>query len=163
MAIKKLVRDKTPALFKNDEAEVITDQTELNKLYALKVKEELIEIQQADHKDIMEFVDLIEVAYSFAEQNGFSRQAINDARAEKVFKKGTFSDIALNNLNPNNPSNEIYFKNKIIEEIESPKLQLFKHMNLLIPKEYQSDKQLDQLRFEASLNAVEELLNYLKK
>ena len=74
--IKKLVRDKTPEKFKENESEIITDQTELNKLYALKIKEELAEIQHADHKDIMEFVDLIEVAYCFARKNGFSEKDI---------------------------------------------------------------------------------------
>lgn len=109
MKPKKLIRDKVPQKILEREYETIEDKAELNRLYALKVKEELAEIQHAQHKDIMEFADLIDVAYSFAEQNGFSREEMDLARLEKYEKKGTFSNIALNNLNPQNPSNMIYF------------------------------------------------------
>lgn len=159
--IKKLVREKTPALFKENEAEIITDKKELNILYSLKVKEELIEIQQANHTDIMEFVDLIDVAYSFAEQNGFSKEEIDVYRKAKFAKKGTFKNIALNNLNPNNPSNSIYFKHNVIQS-STAKGILNKHYSNVSPDGYQSSKQIDQNRYEASILAVDEVLSQLK-
>ena len=109
MKPKKLIRDKVPALILEREYETIEDKEELNRLYALKVREELAEIQHAHHKDILEFADLVEVAYCFAEQNGFSKEEIDLAMLGKYEKKGRFSNIALNNLNPQNPSNMLYF------------------------------------------------------
>lgn len=110
MKPKKLIRDKIPAkIQENKEYEIIESKSELNQLYVLKVKEELNEIQHADFNDIKEFADLLDVVYSFAEQNGFSKEKLELIRLEKYEKKGTFSNIALNNLNPHNPSNMLYF------------------------------------------------------
>lgn len=109
MKPKKLIRSKIIDKLKEGEWETISDQVELNKLYAIKVQEELAEIHQADHKDIMEFVDLIQVAFSFAKQNGFTHEQISLALIEKTIDKGTFGRLALNNLNPLNPSNALYF------------------------------------------------------
>lgn len=109
---KKLIRKYVTAILKVSEWEFIEDQNELNELYALKIQEELEEIQQSEHKDIMEFVDLIQVAFCFAKQNGFTHEQIGSALAKKAIEKGTFSNIALNNLNPENPSNKLYFKDK---------------------------------------------------
>jgi predicted house-cleaning noncanonical NTP pyrophosphatase (MazG superfamily) len=114
---KKLIRKNIVEKLKPGEWEEITDQKELNNLYALKVKEELAEIQDSEHKDIMEFVDLIQVAFSFAKRNGFTKEQISKAMIEKSIEKGSFGTIALNNLNPNNPSNKIYF-NEIGVEFE---------------------------------------------
>lgn len=110
MKPKKLIRKFITEKLKKDEWETITDQKELNQLYAIKVREELAEIQESDHKDIMEFVDLIQVAFSFAKQNGFTHEQISTALVEKSVNKGTFGRLALNNLNPNNPSNRLYFE-----------------------------------------------------
>lgn len=107
---KKLIRKNITEKLKVSEWEFIEDKNELNALYALKVKEELNEIQESDHKDIMEFVDLIQVAFSFAKQNGFTHEELSKAMAEKSINKGSFSNIALNNLNQENPSNALYFK-----------------------------------------------------
>ena len=107
---KKLIRKYITEKLKEGEWEEITDQKELNKLYALKIKEELEEIQESEHKDIMEFADLLQVVFSFAKQNGFTHEQIAAAMIEKSVDKGTFGRLALNNLNPNNPSNELYFK-----------------------------------------------------
>lgn len=109
MKPKKLIRKFTTEKLKEGEWEAIEDQKELNELYALKIKEELIEVQQSDHKDIMEFVDLIQVAFSFAKQNGFTHKQLSAAIFEKSINKGNFGRLALNNMNPNNPSNKIYF------------------------------------------------------
>lgn len=110
MKPKKLIRKFITEKLKEGEWETITDQKELNQLYAIKVREELAEIQESDHKDIMEFVDLIQVAFSFAKQNGFTHEQISVALVEKSLNKGTFGRLALNNLNPNNPSNKLYFE-----------------------------------------------------
>ena len=112
MKAKKLIRKYITEKLKEGEWETITDQSELNKLYAIKVREELAEIQQSEHKDIMEFVDLIEVAFSFAKQNGFTHEQLSMALIEKTIEKGSFGRLALNNLNPSNPSNELYFQNE---------------------------------------------------
>lgn len=113
MKPKKLVREGIPALVQERECEFIEDKEELNKLYALKVKEELAKIQSADHKDILEFADLVQVAYDFAAQNGFSKEELDLAILGKFEKKGGFSNLALNNLNPYNPSNMLYFANNL--------------------------------------------------
>ena len=110
MKPKKLIRKFITEKLEEGEWETITDQKELNKLYALKIKEELIEVQNSGHKDIMEFVDLIQVAFSFAKQNGFTHEQISSALVEKTINKGGFGRLALNNLNPNNPSNKVYFE-----------------------------------------------------
>lgn len=110
MKPKKLIRERIVAKIKGDEWEIITDKEELNKLYELKIREELEEIKASDHKNIFEFVDLIQVAVAFAKQNGFTSDQIEKAIEVKSVDKGNFSNIALNNLNPNNPSNRLYFE-----------------------------------------------------
>lgn len=110
MKPKKLIREKITSKLKEGEFENITDLSELNKLYAIKVREELAEIQDSEHKDIMEFVDLIQVAVCFAEQNGFSQEQIELFANIKYVEKGKFSNLVLNNLNPENPSNKLYFE-----------------------------------------------------
>ena len=107
---KKLIRSKITDKLKEGEWETVTDTDELNKLYAIKIREELNEIQMADHKDIMEFVDLIQVATAFAYENGFTMEQLDSAMVEKNEKKGTFGRLVLNNLNPSNPSNKLYFE-----------------------------------------------------
>ncbi len=109
MKPKKLIRKKIIYKLKFGEWEEIEDQQELNKLYALKIKEELREVQLSGHNDVMEFVDLIQVAFAFAKQNGFTQKQISKAMLEKTLRKGGFGTLALNNLNPDNPSNKIYF------------------------------------------------------
>ena len=110
MKPKKLIRKFITEKLKEGEWETIYDQDELNRLYAIKVREELAEIQGSDHKDIMEFVDLIQVAFSFAKVNGFTHEQLSNALVAKSIEKGTFGRLALNNLNPDNPSNKLYFE-----------------------------------------------------
>jgi len=111
---KKLIRKNITQKLKEGEWEEITNQDELNKLYAVKVAEELSEIEASNHQDIMEFVDLIQVAFSFAKRNGFTHEQLQAALLEKTIDKGNFGCLALNNLNPNNPSNRLYFKPKVV-------------------------------------------------
>jgi predicted house-cleaning noncanonical NTP pyrophosphatase (MazG superfamily) len=110
MKPKKLIRKFITEKLKEGEWETIIDQNELNKLYSLKIREELEEIQISEHKDIIEFVDLIQVAFSFAKQNGFTHEQLSFALIEKSVEKGSFGRLALNNLNPENPSNKLYFE-----------------------------------------------------
>ena len=112
MKPKKLIRNFVTHNLKKEEWETITDRDELNRLYALKIREELAEIQASEHKDIAEFADLITVVLSFAKQNGFTHDQLQRAMFDKCFEKGVFSNTALNNLNPNNPSNKLYFETK---------------------------------------------------
>lgn len=100
-----------PARLKEKEFEMITDQTELNALYALKIKEELNEIQLADHKDPKEFSDLVEVSLAFASMNGYCMEDIFSEMSTKIKEKGRYTNMALTNMNPENPSNRMYFYN----------------------------------------------------
>lgn len=109
MAVKKLIRSGIKKHLKDNEWELISNQDELNKLYALKIREELEEVQESDHKDIKEFVDLIQVVFAFAKVNGFTMNQLQEALITKSVEKGVFGRIALNNLNPDNPSNKLYF------------------------------------------------------
>lgn len=108
---KKLIRSSITNLLKREEWETITDKAELNDLYATKIREELAEVQASNHQDINEFADLVEVAMAFAEVNGFSFLDVQTAREFKNREKGSFGKLALNNLNPENPSNKLYFDN----------------------------------------------------
>ncbi len=108
-APKKLIRSSIVNKLQPEEYTNIEDPKELNELYALKIREELTEIQAADHKDILEFADLVEVSLAFAEANGFTRDQVLHAMAIKVTEKGAFGNLALTNLNPANPSNALYF------------------------------------------------------
>lgn len=107
---KKLIRNKVIFNLKASEWEFIEDQQELNVLYEIKIREEIEEIKASNYKDVMEFVDLIQVTFSFARRNGFTHEEIEAALLSKSIEKGIFGNIALNNLNPNNPSNKIYFE-----------------------------------------------------
>lgn len=110
MKPKKLIRSKIPYKLKPGEWEIIKDTEELNKLYALKIHEELIEVQKSEHKDVYELADLLEVTLAFAFLNGFSYDHVITAIKQKMNSNGGFENIVLTNLNPNNPSNEIYFE-----------------------------------------------------
>jgi predicted house-cleaning noncanonical NTP pyrophosphatase (MazG superfamily) len=111
MQPKKLIRSAIIEKLKEGEWEIIIDQDELNKLYVIKIREELAEVQASEYKDIFEFADLIQVAFSFAEQNGFTYEQLIQAMVTKSFDKGSFGKLVLNNLNPSNPSNKLYFEN----------------------------------------------------
>lgn len=129
---KKLIRKNITQKLKEGEWETIEDQDELNHLYALKIREELAEIKSSNHKDIMEFVDLIQVAFGYAKQNGFTQEQLGMAMVEKSVDKGVFGRLALNNLNPENPSNAIYFesifnRSKVIDIID----MLLQHPDIL--------------------------------
>ena len=107
---KKLIRDKIIEHLRPEDWEIVFDESELNNLYALKIQEELNEIKESNHTDIMEFADLIQVAISFANENGFTFKEVMKAVESKKELKGTFTKTALNSLNPQNKSNKMYFE-----------------------------------------------------
>ncbi len=116
---KKLVRKGTIALVKEGEIEKIESLEELNKLYQLKVREELEEILMSKHNDVNEFADLISVVTAYARINGYDSKMLQKAVEQKIISKGGFSDLALNNLNPENPSNRLYFeKDQLVQEVK---------------------------------------------
>lgn len=112
MKPKKLIRTELAKKLPPHEVEIIESREELNKLYALKILEERAEIVASDHKDVNEFVDLIQATFQWARLNGFYDEILIDAMEVKSTDKGVFLDVALNNLNPDNPSNKIYFENE---------------------------------------------------
>jgi predicted house-cleaning noncanonical NTP pyrophosphatase (MazG superfamily) len=107
---KKLIRTGILPKLEKGEYEVITDKDELNKLYALKLQEELQEILASDCEDPYEFADALRVITDWAAVNGISAVELGAANVLKAERQGTYTNIALNNLNPNNPSNKIYFQ-----------------------------------------------------
>lgn len=109
---KKLIRDKIVDVLKDGEWEKVDDKEQLNALFFMKVDEELDEIRRSKCNDVKEFADLINVAFKFAELNGFTKKSITEVIIEKENDKGTFSNVVLTNLNPNNPSNKVYFDGK---------------------------------------------------
>lgn len=110
MKPKKLIRERTGSYLKDEEKELITDKDELNKLYELKIKEEVLEVINSNFTDILEFADCLEVIFSWAEQNGFHRNQLMNELVYKQQLKGSFNNLVLTNLNPHNKSNDIYFK-----------------------------------------------------
>lgn len=107
---KKLIRNSITRYLKPDEWEIVCDMDELNKLYALKIREELEEVQNSNHNDVYEFADLIQVVQAFANINGYTIEDISRAVMEKTRDKGGFKQTVLLNPNPDNPSNRIYFE-----------------------------------------------------
>ena len=117
MKPKKLVREGLVKFSPDAHFERITDPEELNALYALKIKEELHKIQSSSHNDVVKFANLIDVAMSFAQENGHSLEELHEVSAIQEEKRGIYSSLALNNLMPNDPSNVSYFEssNKVID------------------------------------------------
>jgi len=107
---KKLIRKEIINKLQSEEWELVEEKGDLYELYDTKVREELNEIIESERKDIMEFADLVQVAFDYARESGFNRKELMKAVSEKAKIKGRFSNIVLNNLNPNNPSNKLYFK-----------------------------------------------------
>lgn len=106
----KLVRDKSPKLYKGREFRKISNQDELNNLYHKKMIEEVAEIKDSDFLDCNEYADLIQVAISCAEMNGISAGHVLDAVMRKAKNRGVFTDLVMDDINPNKPTNKIYFQ-----------------------------------------------------
>lgn len=111
---KKLICHKTINYLQNGEYEYIEDIDELNKLYTLKVIEELAEVAASNYKDVDEFADLIKTVYAFAHANKIAPDMLSLAIIERAAIKGVMENAALINMNPSNPSNDLYFKSKTL-------------------------------------------------
>lgn len=107
---EKLVRTGQPT--KRGETRIETRLPRLNELFILKVKEELAEIERSGFSDVDEFGDLLQVVLDFANANGINRDTLEYARLKKTNEKGNFTWNVLTVLNPENPSNAIYFANE---------------------------------------------------
>lgn len=118
---KKLIRSKVAAILPAKEIVIITDKAELNNLYSLKIQEEVAEIKSSFYADVEEFADLLQVVICFAEQNGFMLEELIQVGLNKRTKKGVFSNQVLTNLNPNNPSNALYFNKRYYPAAVLPK------------------------------------------
>lgn len=111
--MRKLIRDKMAEFLKPEEIYHCDNQNELMELYSMKLKEEIEEIRNSNYKDINEYADLIQVALGLASLNGYSFDEVIKAMNDKFNVKGGFSNLVLVKLNPNNPSNKIYFEDAI--------------------------------------------------
>lgn len=112
---KKIIRDKIIEKLSEGEWERIFDKRELNKLYELKVKEELQEIQNSEYLSEDEFADLLNVVLAFAALNGVTFDKLRYLMQSKIAQKGNLTNIVLTNLNPNNPSNALYFDKPVLD------------------------------------------------
>jgi len=117
MKPRKLVRDGIKDRLENDEFIQIEDVEELNELYSLKVIEELDEIRSSKHQDITEFGDLMQVVMSYAESNGFTKNELFAQVKKKRTELHSYTNCALTNLDPDNPSNQMYLHKDTDKEI----------------------------------------------
>jgi len=109
MQSKKLVRDKIARKAGNT---IHISDAELDKLYRIKLEEELQEFLAADNpQDLIEeagdLVTLIGAYMNYIHKIPF--QTVFDKSIEKSAKRGFFSNVVMRKLNPFNPSNQIYY------------------------------------------------------
>lgn len=92
----KLVRDKIPQIIETQgnrcRTRILEPEEYLARVDA-KLDEELAEYHAGPCLE--ELADLLEVIYAAAEARGYSRQALEQARAEKEEKRGAFRDRIL--------------------------------------------------------------------
>lgn len=92
----KLVRDKIPQIIETQgnhcRTRILEPEEYLPRVDA-KLDEELAEYHAGPCLE--ELADLLEVIYAAAEARGYSRQALEQARAEKEEKRGAFRDRIL--------------------------------------------------------------------
>lgn len=92
----KLVRDRIPEIIeangKKCSTEILSDEEYL-KMVDAKLDEELAEY----HKDqnIEELADLLEVLYAAVQARGYSLEELEEVRAKKAEKRGTFKEKIL--------------------------------------------------------------------
>lgn len=85
----EITKNKTGKILKSD------NKINLNKLFSLKVVEELEEILKSDHSDISEFSDLIQVVFDWALLNGFKKEYLFKEIHNKNAKFGVFRNDLL--------------------------------------------------------------------
>jgi predicted house-cleaning noncanonical NTP pyrophosphatase (MazG superfamily) len=85
---------------------------EFRELLILKIKEELEEVKFSRYRDIDEFADLVEAVRCLATLSNISIvEILYKADAKRELDGDFIAGTILKNLNPNNPSNKIYFEN----------------------------------------------------
>ena len=87
--MRKLTRNKIIQKKLSETLPIIGKQ-QMNQLYYEKVQEELAEIVEANHDDIMEFADLVQVVISFAKSNGFGYFKLLCAVIKKSWTHGIY-------------------------------------------------------------------------
>lgn len=96
MKYNKLVRDKIPEIIeasgKRCLVETLTDEDYLEMLEA-KLDEELAEYHQ--DQNLEELADLLEVIYACAVARGYSVAELEQVRADKAAKRGSFAERIL--------------------------------------------------------------------
>lgn len=108
--MKKLVRTKlAEEKIPPHELSTTKDRISTNKLFAKKLIEECIEYLDSDCKDPSEAGDVLQVSLDWFKYNELDNVVISFTKMEKEGERGGFGKYILNNLNPNNESNEIYF------------------------------------------------------
>jgi hypothetical protein len=107
---RKLVRNKLAQRIreKGDTVYVIKDKLQRNKLFMLKVLEEVREIEASNFEDDREFADLLQVVKDWIDDNGMN-ESVKDLRFNKMLDLGTYEGDAVQ-PDPNNPSNAIYYE-----------------------------------------------------
>lgn len=105
----KLIRDLHADKLDASIVRTEKDPVKLNKLFELKILEEVEEIKNSGYNNVYEFVDLLEATNAFIRYNCDMRE-FEMANLEKLSDRGGISNKVLTDLNPNNPSNKIYFK-----------------------------------------------------
>lgn len=108
---RKLVRNKLAQRIreKGDTVYVIKDKLERNRLFMLKVLEEVREIEASNFEDDKEFGDLLQIVYDWALVNGKADEIVA-LMNKKVAEQGRYEGDAVQPA-PNNPSNAIYYEN----------------------------------------------------
>lgn len=89
----KLVRDKIPEIIKSSGKNTVCRTLDSEEyLIALdqKLSEECAEYQT--DKNIEELADILEVLYAIAEVRGYSKEELEQVRAEKAAERGRFTD-----------------------------------------------------------------------
>lgn len=109
---RKLVRNKLAQRIreKGDTVYVIKDKLQRNKLFMLKVIEEVREIEASNFEDDREFADLLQVVKDWIAVSAGGVHKINKLRKAKQAELGNYTMQAVQ-PDPNNQSNALYYEN----------------------------------------------------
>ena len=87
----KLIRDKIPEIIARQGNTCVTrvlDPEEYRKMVDAKLEEELAEYQK--DQNLEELADLMEVIYAAAQARGYTKEQLEQVRAEKELRRGAF-------------------------------------------------------------------------
>ena len=106
--MRKLIRTLFASTLKPEEIEQVENKAELNKLYKLKILEELNEISMSEFKDTKEYADLLETIEGMMRVNDVKEQDVLFEKKKKQLERGYIHKTVLKKLNPANASNVVY-------------------------------------------------------